>query len=290
MRDEESQQIYDTRICVDEDCGVEFDITVGEAQSYFRKGLDLPKRCPSCRALRRNFEDERIKCALCGRYFPFEAHLRRLFKYRGIERENKWKPTECRRCRLLDPGKRQQLEAEKRELELAGTAAKKANEYLRFGIDTRPDWKRVTYEHPLEAKIAEGKPIEHYDARGKLVARTYRVGNEIKRYDASHRLRSYRVGNVTKRYDADGKLIGISYQRGDCTVHYKASQDPFLPMENIEELTGRSYRVRTSSALSLSDYRIDHYDARSRLTGRSYYFSDRIEHYDAKGHKTGTSR
>ena len=46
-REQERQRVWETRICVS--CGAYFTITQGEHDFYESRGMEFPKRCPSCR-------------------------------------------------------------------------------------------------------------------------------------------------------------------------------------------------------------------------------------------------
>ena len=55
--EKERTEIYDSLFCIE--CGKPFDITNGEFEHYSSKGLELPKRCPECRKLKAERNNQR---------------------------------------------------------------------------------------------------------------------------------------------------------------------------------------------------------------------------------------
>lgn len=53
------------------DCGSLFEYTDGERDYYLMKGLDHPKRCPTCRAIRKGIADKALRCQLCSKNFVY---------------------------------------------------------------------------------------------------------------------------------------------------------------------------------------------------------------------------
>lgn len=47
--------------CVEEGCGNEYTLSVGEQRFFIDKGFYLPKRCEDCRARRRKEKQERLR-------------------------------------------------------------------------------------------------------------------------------------------------------------------------------------------------------------------------------------
>lgn len=64
-----------TDVCVD--CGRHYAPEEGEIRFFIRKGLELPKRCHTCRATRRGIEGTYLICKRCGKQFlyPWEIQL-----------------------------------------------------------------------------------------------------------------------------------------------------------------------------------------------------------------------
>lgn len=62
-------------ICVD--CGTSYDLEEGEVCFFSKRGLELPKRCYSCRAVRKEIQDKKIICQKCEKPFivPKEVFL-----------------------------------------------------------------------------------------------------------------------------------------------------------------------------------------------------------------------
>ncbi len=57
------------------DCQAPFSIEPEEEDWFRREGLSLPKRCPRCRAARRETRDEFRTCQRCGRTFRYPREL-----------------------------------------------------------------------------------------------------------------------------------------------------------------------------------------------------------------------
>ena len=49
---------YKIRVLHCVECGLDFPFSVGEQQYFELKGFPPPKRCPSCRALRKQFRKQ----------------------------------------------------------------------------------------------------------------------------------------------------------------------------------------------------------------------------------------
>lgn len=62
--------MYENQNLKCEDCGKEFVFTSGEQEFYAEKGLvNVPKRCPDCRKLRRKNSRKKMHeaiCSICG--------------------------------------------------------------------------------------------------------------------------------------------------------------------------------------------------------------------------------
>ena len=59
--------MYEDQNLVCEDCGKEFVFTAGEQEFYAQKGLvNIPKRCPECRKLRRKKSRRKMHDAVCS--------------------------------------------------------------------------------------------------------------------------------------------------------------------------------------------------------------------------------
>lgn len=72
------------------DCGAYFELEPGEISFFTANGLDLPKRCASCRAERQGIHDQALVCARCGRTFLYPRQLQL------YARSYKWlPPTTC---------------------------------------------------------------------------------------------------------------------------------------------------------------------------------------------------
>ena len=61
------------KICVD--CRSEFEYSEGKHLFFLRNGLEDPKRCPTCRAIRKGFTDKELKCQRCGKTFIYPQEL-----------------------------------------------------------------------------------------------------------------------------------------------------------------------------------------------------------------------
>ena len=76
------------------DCGNEFDISVKEQLfAQENKGFVLPKRCPDCRANRKN-RTKHIVCVECGEVFEFTANEQEFYQKNGFK-----EPRRCKSCR-----------------------------------------------------------------------------------------------------------------------------------------------------------------------------------------------
>ena len=59
--------MYEDQNLVCEDCGKEFVFTAGEQEFYAQKGLvNVPKRCPECRKIRRKNSRRKMYDAVCS--------------------------------------------------------------------------------------------------------------------------------------------------------------------------------------------------------------------------------
>lgn len=78
------------------ECGEEFEISVKE-QVFAQegKGYVLPKRCPKCRASRKNAV-EHLTCIECGDEFTFTAGEKKFYEEHGYS-----VPKRCKSCRKL---------------------------------------------------------------------------------------------------------------------------------------------------------------------------------------------
>ena len=76
------------------DCGKEFEISVKE-QLFAKenKGFVLPKRCPNCRADRKD-RTKHIVCMECGDVFEFTASEQEFYEKNGFK-----EPRRCKSCR-----------------------------------------------------------------------------------------------------------------------------------------------------------------------------------------------
>lgn len=83
-----------TEVC--KDCGKEFEISVKE-QLFARenKGFVLPKRCPECRADRKD-RTKHIVCVECGEVFEFTANEQEFYEKNGFK-----EPKRCKSCRKI---------------------------------------------------------------------------------------------------------------------------------------------------------------------------------------------
>lgn len=78
------------------DCGAEFEISVKEQLfAQENKGYVLPKRCPDCRAGRKN-RAKHIVCVECGEVFEFTASEQEFYKKNGFK-----EPKRCKSCRKI---------------------------------------------------------------------------------------------------------------------------------------------------------------------------------------------
>ncbi|MCL6106105.1 MAG: zinc-ribbon domain-containing protein [Actinobacteria bacterium] len=72
------------------DCNSSFEFIDGEREYFAKQGLVDPKRCPSCRAARKDIEDQQLKCQRCGQLFVYPKELQL------YARSYKWDPpTTC---------------------------------------------------------------------------------------------------------------------------------------------------------------------------------------------------
>ena len=59
--------MYEDQNLVCEDCGKEFVFSAGEQEFYAQKGLvNVPKRCPECRKIRRQKSRRKMYDAVCS--------------------------------------------------------------------------------------------------------------------------------------------------------------------------------------------------------------------------------
>lgn len=102
------------------DCGLEFILTVGEQEFFLDKGLDNPRRCISCRRIRRqreyggsaqrkgtsvqerpfSFENEPRTCKDCGESFIFTIGDQEYYQAHGLQNVPKRCPTCLRTARV----------------------------------------------------------------------------------------------------------------------------------------------------------------------------------------------
>ena len=77
------------------ECGQEFELSVEEIAYYVAKGMQEPKRCPICRALKGKYRY--VKCAGCGTLMriPLLTEIRNRRLYGDKYRPMKW----CKTCR-----------------------------------------------------------------------------------------------------------------------------------------------------------------------------------------------
>lgn len=76
------------------DCGEEFQISVKEQLfAQENKGFVLPKRCPNCRADRKD-RTKHIVCVECGEVFEFTASEQEYYAKNNFN-----EPKRCRTCR-----------------------------------------------------------------------------------------------------------------------------------------------------------------------------------------------
>lgn len=86
-----------TVVC--KDCGNEFQISVKEQLfAQENKGFVLPKRCPDCRAERKN-SVKHIVCVECGEVFEFTASEQEYYKKNNFK-----EPKRCKSCRKIRKG------------------------------------------------------------------------------------------------------------------------------------------------------------------------------------------
>jgi len=57
------------------DCQTPYSVEPEEEDWFRREGLSLPKRCPRCRAARRNVHERFLTCSRCGRTFSYPKEL-----------------------------------------------------------------------------------------------------------------------------------------------------------------------------------------------------------------------
>lgn len=70
------------------DCGSSYSLEDGETNFFSRMGLELPKRCHTCRAIRRGIQDIHLPCLRCGKRFLYPRELQL------YARSYKWQPPE----------------------------------------------------------------------------------------------------------------------------------------------------------------------------------------------------
>lgn len=73
-------------------CGKEFEITDNEQAFYKNEGLQLPKKCPECRKIKK--ENKKIICADCGEEFEMEGTEILWYYKKGYSL-----PKRCKKCR-----------------------------------------------------------------------------------------------------------------------------------------------------------------------------------------------
>jgi len=77
------------------DCGQPFLFTVGEQQFYASRNIiNLPTRCPECRAKHKARVDQNLICVDCNQSFVFSKGEQAFFESRSMTA-----PTRCPACR-----------------------------------------------------------------------------------------------------------------------------------------------------------------------------------------------